>query len=457
MVRTFFFLLFGMLNVVSSFAQKQTLFPFLRDDSTIKTTYLYEAKQTSQQTVASLTGNYVKEYKKIYQERLESVAELVNSSRSITDDKAHPYLQAVLQKIVSANPVLQPLKLRVFFTRDWWPNAYSMGDGTIAVNAGLFIYLKNEGELAFTLCHELAHFYLDHGNQAIVKYVETVNDKSFQNELKRLSKEQYRVNEQLQKLGKGIVFNSRRHNREKEAEADRQGFVFFKNAGYNVLAAKTCLQMLGKIDDTLLYKPVDLKQLFDFPEQPFNNKWVNKESSIFSQIGKDDGSISPHEKDSLKTHPDCEKRLLLLSDSIDRYAANKPDYRVDSSIFFSLKNVFAAEMNEETFKTNNLSRNLYFSLQQLQVKDLAPFAQNAVLRCLLQLYEDQQKHTFGKAVDTEDKFFPADYNLLLRMLSRIRLDELGALTKAYAAKHNTSMQAYAEWQKQMPKVRQLNL
>ena len=280
MMRVLFLLLFGLLYGVFLFGQKQTLFTFLKDDSTIKATYLTEAKLTSQQTVAALSGNYVKEYKKIYQDRLENVSEIVNSSRSITDDKAHPYLQAVLQKIVSANPVLQPLKLRVFFTRDWWPNAYSMGDGTIAVNAGLFIFLKNEGELAFTLCHELAHFYLNHGNQAIEKYVQTVNDKSFQDELKQLSKEQYRVNERLQKLSKGIVFNSRRHNREKETEADRQGFMFFKNAGYNVLAAKTCLQMLGRIDDSLLYKPVDLQQLFDFPEQPFNNKWVRKESSI---------------------------------------------------------------------------------------------------------------------------------------------------------------------------------
>ena len=214
--------------------------------------------------------------------------------------------------------------------------------------------------------------------------------------------------------------------------------------------------MLGKIDDSLLYKPVDLQQLFDFPEQPFNNKWVRKESSIFSQIGKDDGTISQREKDSLKTHPDCEKRLTLLSDSITRYATNKPDFKVDSNKFFSLKNIFAAEINEETFKTNNLSRNLYFSLQQLQLKDLTPLARNSILRCLLQLYEDQQEHTFGKAVDTENKFFPADYNLLLRMLSRIRLDELAALTKAYAAKHNATMQVYPEWQKQMQKVNHLN-
>ena len=456
MMRILFLLLFCLMNGAFLFAQKQTVFTFLHDDSTIKAKYLTEAKLTSQQTVAGLQGSYVKEYKKIYQDRLENVSEIVNSSRSITDDKAHPYLQAVLQKIVSANPTLQPLKLRVFFTRDWWPNAYSMGDGTIVVNAGLFIFLKNEGELAFTLCHELAHFYLNHGNQAIEKYVETVNDKSFQDELKKLSKEEYRVNERLQKLSKGVVFNSRRHNREKEAEADRQGFSFFKNTGYNALAAKTCLQMLGKIDDSLLYKPVDLQQLFDFPEQPFNNKWVRKESSIFSQIGKDDGTISQREKDSLKTHPDCEKRLTLLSDSITRYVANKPDFKVDSNKFFSLKNIFAAEINEETFKTNNLSRNLYFSLQQLQLKDLAALAHNSVLRCLLQLYEDQQEHTFGKAVDTENKFFPADYNLLLRMLSRIRLDELAAITKAYAAKHNATMQVYPEWQKQMQKVNHLN-
>src|SRR5690606_19405430 len=106
---------------------------------------------------------------------------------------------------------------------------YSMGDGSIAINAGLFVYLDNEAELIFILCHEIAHYYLDHTNSSIKKYVETVNSDEVQKELKRLSKTQYRVNQQLEELTKAFTFNSRRHSRERETEADRMAFQFMKN------------------------------------------------------------------------------------------------------------------------------------------------------------------------------------------------------------------------------------
>ena len=206
-------------------AQLQPVYSFQKDDSLLKRQMYELSARKNSQLISSLGKENRDDYKKIYEERLDNIKDLLLSRRTVTDSVAHQYLQAVLNRIIAANPELKGTDARVVFTRDWWPNAYSMGDGTIAFNAGLLILLRNEAELAFVLCHELAHYYLDHSGLAIRKYVNTVNSDEFQKELRRLSKEQYRVNEQLENLAKKMVFDNRRHSRDKEAEADKQAFL----------------------------------------------------------------------------------------------------------------------------------------------------------------------------------------------------------------------------------------
>ena len=173
------------------------------------------------------------DYKKIYEDHFTEIGKLWKSDRSVTAPAAHSYLQSVVQKIISSNAELKKTDARIVFSRDWWPNAYSMGEGTIAINAGLMVFLDNEAELVFVLCHELAHYYLDHTTKAIKKYVETVNSEAFQQELKRLAKTEFGVNKQLEELSKSFAFSSRRHNRENEAAADRLAFSFMKKTGYD--------------------------------------------------------------------------------------------------------------------------------------------------------------------------------------------------------------------------------
>jgi predicted Zn-dependent protease len=149
---------------------------------------------------------------------------LLQTTRSVTDHVANNYLQSILQKIIAVNPGLKEKEIRLVFSRDWWPNAYSMGEGTLTVNAGLMMFLDNEAELVFVICHELAHYYLEHSNKSIRKNVETYNSAAFQEELKRLSKQEYGVNKQLDAMLKKFAFGSRQHSRENESEADIQAF-----------------------------------------------------------------------------------------------------------------------------------------------------------------------------------------------------------------------------------------
>ena len=433
-------------------AQLQPVYNFQQDDTVLKNNYYEKALQKKTSSINSLAEENKEEYKKIYENRFKEIEELFKSSRSLTAAEAHNYLQSVLQKIIVANPELKGLELRVVFSRDWWPNAYSMGEGTIVVNAGLLVFLANEAELAFVLCHELSHYYLDHSGKAIKKYVETVNSEELQKELKRLSKEEYRVNEQLGKLTQSLLFDSRKHSRNNEAEADMQAFRFMKNTGYDCHAVISTLQLLDKVDDSSFFKPLHIEQAFNFNEYPFKKKWIQKESAIFSQLDENDSPLSAKEKDSLKTHPDCAKRIVLLGDSIKTTGNTGKLFQVNEPYFRQLKKDFIAEIAEQCYAGNNLSRNLYYSLSLLQTGENVPLTVYSIARCLNKLYEKQQQHTLGLAIDLENKRFPEDYNQLLRLLNKVRLDEIVSINYYFCRQRQELMKNYAGFAEEMNKA-----
>lgn len=433
-------------------AQLKPVYTFQKDDTLLKRKYYNQSVQTKDRLVNALGKEYKDDYKNFYESRLETVKDLLISSRTVTDSIAHRYLQSLVNRIIAANPELKGTDLRTVFTRDWWPNAYSIGDGTLAVNAGLMVYMNNEAELAFAISHEIAHYYLDHSTKAIKKYVETVNSDEFQKELKRLSKEQYRVNEQLEKLAKNIVFDNRRHSRDKEAEADRYGFLFMKRAGFDGMAVKTTLQMLDKVDDTAFFKPLNLAQELNFPGYPFKDKWIKKESAIFGAMGADDASgLTKKEKDSLKTHPDCSKRIDLLQDSFP--LAPGKNFIMDEKTFTRLKQDFIPEIVEQCYHNDNLGRNLYYCLQMMEAGQNRPLAIYSVARDLNILYDKQKVHKLGLMVAAEDRSNPEDYNQLLRLLNRVRLDELASLAYHFCLKYEDEMKTYEGFEEELNKAK----
>src|SRR5437762_3710591 len=131
-----FFLCFISLQ---TFAQ-QTYY-FQKDDSILKRNYFDQSLKKKTFLLSSVNTKYTKDYKEIYETQFKEIGSLLQSSRAVTAPEAQGYLQSVLQKIIAANPELKGTDARVIFTRDWWPNAYCMTDGTIAINAGLVIYL----------------------------------------------------------------------------------------------------------------------------------------------------------------------------------------------------------------------------------------------------------------------------------------------------------------------------
>lgn len=411
-----------------------------KDDSLRRTDLAAQSRQKKDVLIKNATGPYARDYKKIYEDQFAEIDKLWSGTRAITAPQVQQYLQQLITKITSVNPDLANSDARIIFTRDWWPNAYSMGDGSIAVNAGLFIHLNNEAELIFVLCHELAHYRLDHTGRSIRKYVETINSDTYQSELKRLSKETYRVNQQLEKLSRGFLLSSRRHSRDNEAEADRQALIWMRRTGYDCNGIRTCLQLLSAIDQAESFPSPVLNQVFNFPDYPFKARWVQKESAIFSQM---EAAEAASEKDSLRTHPDCEKRIALLADSLAGCEGQGQLFQAEENMFTRLKKELFPEIAAQCYRENQLSRCLYYSLQLLHADSAyVPLAAWSIARCLNTLYEKTKEHQIGSSVDKEGEEWSAGYNQLLRMLSRIRLEELAQLNFQFCRRYVAQARSY---------------
>ena len=439
--RRIIFLLPVLCSLTAMAQQTMPVYAFLKDDTVLRQK-LYDQTQVKKTSLIEQAGKQnAREYKNIYDEIFTDIGSLWQSSRVVTEAGTYAYLEQMVQKIIAVNPVLKPLDLKIVFTRDWWPNAACMTDGTIVFNAGLLVYLENEAELAFVLCHEMAHYYLQHSSKAITKYVQTITAKEYQAELKKLSKQEYGASKELEALAKKTAFNSRKHSRDNEAEADRYAFMFLKQTGYDLNAITTSLQLLDKIDDSLLYKPTPLPQVFNFGDYPFKKKWTAKETSIFSEMDKSTGGLNKKEQDSLKTHPDCLKRIEMLRDSLSQQAPGKL-FLVNEPVFRKLKKDFFAEITEQCYRQESLSRNLYYSLQLLQDESKKTLGIYSVARCLNQLYEVQKAKKLGNKIDSEDMAYSNDYNDLLRLLARIRLEELANINHRFCEQYQSLMTNY---------------
>ena len=167
-------------------AQQNPFYNFQTDDTILKKNWVQSVRTVKTSWLSKVTPSLKEDYEEIYKTHFEQIEKTLSSKSPITAKEPYQYLQQVLGKIIKANPVLKTDELRIFFTRDWWPNAYSMGDGSIAINAGLVVHMHNEAELAFVLCHELAHYYKSHTLQSVDNYVTITNSPEFQKKLKEL-------------------------------------------------------------------------------------------------------------------------------------------------------------------------------------------------------------------------------------------------------------------------------
>jgi hypothetical protein len=391
--------------------------------------------------IANLPAENKKDLLKIYKQRRDYIQERIDKKEIYTNPQAQQYLDALVSEIVKANPLLQNKNFKCYFSRSGIPNAEYVGEGLILVNMGLFSRLSNESQLAFILCHELSHFYLNHSENNIQKYVATLNSDEYQKQLRNIKKVEFGKRQELEKLLKGLTFDSRRHGRDHESNADSMAIEFLRNTRFDIAESLTTLALLDSIDTDSLQTNKVLQKLFNFKDYPFQKKWIVKEEGLLGGHAKlkEDESIA----DSLKTHPDCKIRIKLLEPMVMKYrTVNSLKNPVNYAKFNELINTFPYEIIEYAFISNNYTKSLQYTIEQLQNDPSDPYLITQVGKIFNGFYYAQKSHTLGKISELPAPFFAPNYNLLLQFIQNLFIEDYAAINYHFLNRYASQLEKY---------------
>jgi Zn-dependent protease with chaperone function len=383
-----------------------------------------------------------KDYQQVYEDRWKSVKEVFDKQEIYTSKYAQEYLNAVVGEIVKDNPGLQNNTFHCYFSRSYIPNAAYIGEGIILFNMGLFSRLTNESQVAFVLCHEISHYLLQHQEKSIDKYVTAINSAEVQAQLRKIKGSEYRKLEQLQQLVKGLAFDSRRHSRDHESEADSMAVVLMRGTHFALSGAPTTLALLDSIDKDAFDVDGCLQQTFNAGDYPFRKKWLAREDGLLGGHGrlKRDELV-----DSLKTHPDCALRIKLIGPMV---AGGKGHvFVIDSVTFRRLRALFQYEVIEYAFASAEYTQSLFLSLELLHSRPGDVYGIAQVGKVLNGLYEAQKAHTLSKVADLPSPDYPANYNALLQFVQNLYLEDLASINYYFLRAYHPQLDNYPLFKK----------
>lgn len=224
-----------------------------------------------------------------------------------------------------------------------------------------------------------------------------------------------------------MQYDQTRHSRAAEAQADSMAMVLLLPTRYDAREALACLSILDHCDEPDS-STLGLDQLFDSPAFPFQAKWLKIEDSGFSY-----GDVqSEFDQDSLKTHPDCQERIVQLVPHLSNYpepSAASPAKNVEAFGFLRTTAMF--ELGAAHMWGQDVGKALYAGIRLLQRYPENAYAKGFIGICLNRIYRAQKDHEQGRWLEMPHAAFPKQYNLLLNFIQNIRISELLQVTHHY--------------------------
>jgi hypothetical protein len=339
-------------------------------------------------------------------------------------------LQSVMDRLL-VGAGRDPGEVMVLLARQNWPNASCLGNGVVIMNVALLERLETEDQLAFVLAHELAHQILDHVDDRIEEHARAVHDPEFKKELRRVLRSEYGRVTRLQELLRPVVFDQRRHGRTYELEADSLGLGFMTVAGYDPGASMQVMDILGRSDAELYTDTLAIGRLLNSGD-PSRSEWFTKRPS--SSLG-DFEVLHEALEDSLKTHPDCDLRKVVLSRQREAFK-NEPQATVASDTSFGCIRALAmSTMIDMAFVDRDLARVLFLSLHQLALWPEDTYSRAMASRAFSALQVAQDEHLLGEMLAFQAPENSDDHNQLIGALHRMRGMDFAQLAEDMVAGH----------------------
>jgi Zn-dependent protease with chaperone function len=424
-------LFLGLSLLSTSYAQQAAYVPFY-DNDTIQPFRLASARNQSLKKAFVLPDGINKNYKRDYIALTNSLAENIFTTirhKTLLDTLINPYVQGIFKQIVTSNKELPPAQL--FVIRNPIENAFALGDGTILLNVALLSKLENEDQVAFVICHELAHIYLKHMQKGIKEHFDTFYSESFQKEVKKIIAEEYNINSKLNSLIQNASLNKLYHKRTYEKQADSLGYILLSKAGYDVSQAYAALQLLDKIEAPYSDQSINFQHHFGC---------ANVNSSIYEKPKKSTSifAVEPEQpklfelSDTLKTHPDCKKRMKFIESLSLSYPSATTMSSANTEKFERVKAYSRFETIQSWYDEGNFDRALFETLLHLQENPENSYLQSMVLLCLYELKEHMQHHRYSDVVSRVSDYYPANFNEMLETLHNLNLSDFQGLSKCFS-------------------------
>jgi len=407
--------------------------------------------------VSGIVQSYKNNISKINSENKKAVKSIKESLKNLSNefvsldseslimysDTISHYLSGITNKIKSHNPSIKDRDLKIFLYRTIIPNASSHGNGIIFVNLDLICKLSSEDELAFILCHEIAHDIEAHVINGLTKRYELFYDKKYQEKLKQVGKQEYNRYKSTDALVTKFLSQYDVNSRENELTADSIGLHLFYNAGYvSGNAVKTIIN-LDSIDSPLFHTPIDFKSLLNLKGFTFDEEMLNPEKSATLWESNLDYKIP----DSLKTHPDCKLRAEALQRIIKNKHLDGLQREQPFADYNYFKTVCTFEYVEHAMNYKYYSYALYCAIELLEKYPSNNYLKCVTSNCYYEIYAAQLRHRFSEIVDFPDKKFPKDYNKLLAFLQNANSSVLKDVCMDYYNENIESLKSneYADY------------
>ena len=396
--------------------------PIIKENAAF-TLWLDSATKNQLELVSSLP-HAQRDYVRIaFEERKEFLNSLLSNGQLMFNTDLDKEVHQVYSKIEAANPQVKNIA-KVFVLTNSSVNAVNLGGGTILVCTGLLERLQNDDQLAFVLCHELAHQYKDHVNKQLMKNAEIVTDKKLNDSIQHILKDQYQVATKLTNFIIPGLTKRMQYSREKELQADSLGCVFYKKAGFDVNELINCLSMLDHADEEFLNQQLNFKAYFKNDSITFHDDWLGEEYT--SSLGKFNLG-----KDTLiallKTHPDIPQRISAIKKQLGADSAtiksNSP-----KNTFTDISIVASINDAEQQYNNHNYSRAFYIAYQ-LQLSHPELTYPRYLISCILgELSLYRKNHMAGKYLELQDEEDSKTYSATLNFLWALETKDFASLS-----------------------------
>ena len=216
-------------------------------------------------------------------------------------------------------------------------------------------------------------------------------------------------------------------SRKKEIAADSLGYLYFSKAyaDFNLQAVEV-LKILKNIDvatDSL--DKSDFTKIFNNQNFKFNEEWLKSDLVNNYNYQKEK---KKYDIDSLRTHPDCDVRISVLTKTFNIKSISK---KIDSASYESSKKEIDKEYIFGLFVLEEYGKSLYNCMLKYKENLADTYYRNMIYENLLKLRESRMNYTLNKYLETENPNFSEGYNQLLNFIRNLRRNELNELILNY--------------------------